>query len=238
VIVSDAHLGLTPPAVRDALHGFLKTIPDMADRLIINGDLFEFWFEYKSVIQREHFSTLAALAQLRDSGVRITLTGGNHDRWGVGFWNQELGLEFHEGSLQTDLAGWNSWIVHGDGLAELHRASKLGHAVCSHPLTARMFRLMHPDIGFEIVRRVRRFICAPRGDPQLLARAAAAQSEFARSFLSDRKDVDLLVMGHTHKPALEAVGTNRWYLNPGAWMDGYCYAMVTSDGPALKRFDG
>ncbi len=237
VIVSDAHLGLTPPSVRHAFHRFLKTVPDLAGRLIINGDLFEFWFEYKSVIQREHFPTLAALAQLRESGVQITLTGGNHDRWGVGFWQQELGVEFHQGSLQADLAGWNAWVVHGDGIAELHPASRLGHAVCSHPFTASVFRLMHPDIGFGVVRSVRRFICAPRDDPDLLARAAAAQAQYARDFLARRADIDLLVMGHTHRPALEPAGENRWYLNPGAWMDGCCYALVTTDGPSLRRFD-
>lgn len=237
VIVSDAHLGSTPPSVLHAFHRFLKVVPDLAERIIINGDLFEFWFEYKSVIPREHFPTLAALAQLRDSGVEIALTGGNHDRWGIGFWEQELGVEFHGGPLQTKLAGWNSWIVHGDGIAEIHRASRLGHAVCSHPLTARVFRLMHPDIGFGMVRRMKRFICAPRGDRDLIARAAEAQARYARGFLRERTDIDLLVLGHTHRPALESAGENRWYLNPGAWMDG-CYALVTSDGPTLRTFDG
>jgi UDP-2,3-diacylglucosamine hydrolase len=208
----------------------------LGDHLIINGDLFEFWFEYRSVVQREHFATLTALARLRDSGVRITLTGGNHDRWGLGFWESELKLEFHRGSVQKELAGLKSWVVHGDGLTELRRSGRITHAVCSHPLTAQVFRLLHPDIGFGVVRRIRRFICAPRDDDTVTARAAAAQAEYARRFLRENLEIDLLVMGHTHVPALELVGENQWYLNPGAWMGDYRYAVISSERPELRSF--
>ncbi len=236
IVVSDAHLGCAPEPARKAFHRFLSAVPDLGGHLIINGDLFEFWFEYKSVIQREHFATLSALARLREAGVRITLTGGNHDRWGLGFWERELGVEFHQGSVQMQLAGWKSWVVHGDGLAELRRGSKITHAVCSHPMTAQFFRLLHPDIGFGLVRRMRRFLCAARDNQELVARAAAAQADYARSFLRENLDVDLLVMGHTHVPALEPVADSRWYLNPGAWLDRLCYAVITPDGPELRTY--
>jgi UDP-2,3-diacylglucosamine hydrolase len=209
----------------------------MGDHLVINGDLFDFWFEYKSVIQREHFATLTALAKLRESGVRLTLTGGNHDRWGVGFWEKELGAEFSRGPLRTELAGWKSWVVHGDGVAELKWSGKLTHAICSFPGTARVFRMLHPELGFGVVRRIRRFICAPRDDEELYDRAAAAQAEYARGFLAEHADIDLLVLGHTHRPALESTDKDQWYLNPGAWMDGYSYAVISSEGPELRRFE-
>lgn len=220
---------------RDAFHSFLEAVPDLGDHLVINGDLFEFWFEYRSVIQREHFATLAALARLQMTGVRISLTGGNHDRWDAGFWETELGVEFHRGPLQTEIAGWRSWVVHGDGLAELRRRARITHAVCSHPVTARVFRLMHPDLGFGVVRRIRHLLCDSR-DPALMDRAAAAQSEYANRLLVDHADIELLVMGHTHVPALETVAQDRWYLNPGAWMDGCRYALITGQGPELRQF--
>jgi len=89
-VLADAHLGGVPDAVASALHAFLDTVPRAGDHLVINGDLFEFWFEYDSVIPRRAFPTLARLAAARDRGVRLTVTGGNHDRWGRGFWQREL----------------------------------------------------------------------------------------------------------------------------------------------------
>ena len=92
-VLSDAHLGGVPDAVASALHRFLDTVPNAGDHVLINGDLFEFWFEYDSVIPRRAFPTLARLAAARHRGVRLTLTGGNHDRWGRGFWQRELGAD-------------------------------------------------------------------------------------------------------------------------------------------------
>lgn len=237
-VVSDAHLGGCPTEIRDSFHRFLRILPDRCGHLVVNGDLFEFWFEYKTVIQREHFATLAALSRLRESGVRVTITGGNHDRWGLDFWERELDVDFSAGPLDVELNGWKSRVVHGDGLAELRSSSRVTHAVCAHPLTSRTFRLLHPDFGFGMVRRIRRFLCAPRDDHQLIARAAAAQADYARRFFSERSDVDLLVMGHTHVPVVQTFGPRQWYLNPGAWMDGLRYAMISKDGPELRTFDG
>ena len=55
VVVSDAHLGVTPPAVEAALLAFLDAVPTLGDCLLINGDLFDFWFAYSRVIPRRGF---------------------------------------------------------------------------------------------------------------------------------------------------------------------------------------
>jgi UDP-2,3-diacylglucosamine pyrophosphatase LpxH len=45
-------------------------------------------------------------------------------------------------------------------------------------------------------------------------------------------------MGHTHRPALAELAPGRWYLNPGAWMDGLCYATAGAGTVELRRFRG
>src|SRR5205823_892185 len=52
LVVADAHLGQVPPAVAAAFHRFLDAVPDLGDALLINGDLLDFWFEYRAVIPR------------------------------------------------------------------------------------------------------------------------------------------------------------------------------------------
>ncbi len=84
MIVSDVHLGHAPPEVADAFRRFLERVPDLGEHLIVNGDLFEFWFEYREVIPKRAFPTLEALGRVRRAGVQLTVTGGNHDRWGGG----------------------------------------------------------------------------------------------------------------------------------------------------------
>lgn len=235
-VLSDAHLGGVPDAVALALHRFLDQVPQPGDHLLINGDLFEFWFEYDSVIPRRAFPTLARLAAARERGVRLTLTGGNHDRWGRGFWQREMGAAFHAESVELNLAGWNALVAHGDGLAEQHRAASLLHAVTRHPLTASLFRWIHPDLGHRLVERFARALGERTRDRDVLDRAAAAQDAWARGLLAQRADLDLVVLGHTHRPVLASVGERRWYLNAGAWMDGFRYAVITGRGPELRTY--
>src|SRR2546428_4293351 len=135
VVVADAHLGQVPPAVAVAFHRFLDAVPDLGDALLINGDLFDFWFEYGSVIPRRHFGTVAKLHALRTRGVPITFVGGNHDRWGGDFLIHDLGIAFHPGEAELDVAGRRALAADGDGLTEPHPSAPVTHPGTRHPGT-------------------------------------------------------------------------------------------------------
>ncbi len=235
-VVSDAHLGHAPESVGVAFRAFLASLPEVATHLVINGDLFDFWFEYRRVIPRDAFPTLSALAEMRARGVTLTVTGGNHDRWGGDFWRRELGAAFHTGSVELELAGFRIFLAHGDGLAESRLASRLMHRVTRHPLTAATFRLLHPDVGFWLADKLSGILADQTRTPAALAQAASAQEAFAKGLLARRPDLDLVILGHTHLALVRSVAPRRWYVNPGAWMDGGCYAMLTPEGPRLERF--
>ena len=45
------------------------------------GDLFDFWFEYKTVVPKGFVRVLGKLAEIKDSGIPIYFFVGNHDLW-------------------------------------------------------------------------------------------------------------------------------------------------------------
>jgi UDP-2,3-diacylglucosamine hydrolase len=236
VVVADAHLGQVPPATEAAFHALLDAVPDLGDSLLINGDLFDFWFEYASVIPRKHFPTATKLRALRQRGIPITFVGGNHDRWGGDFLKQDLGIAFYGGEAELDLAGRRAFVAHGDGLTEQHWSSALMHRMTRHPATIATFRALHPTVGFWIADKLSGRLADHTKDKAVLDRAATAQREYARKLLERRADLGLVILAHTHRPALETVPGGRAYLNPGAWLDGGRYAVVTRDGVELKQF--
>ncbi len=209
----------------------------MGDHLVLNGDLFDFWFEYRSVIPRSAFPTLVALATVRRRGVRLTVTGGNHDRWGGPFWQEELGASFHRGAVELNLAGHPALVMHGDDLAEPQIRARLLRAVVRHPLTEAVFRWVHPDVGWALVQRMSRRLARKTVDTAVMQLAAVTQAEYAHDLLEQRPELELVVLGHTHKPVLEEIGLGRWYVNPGAWMDGFRYATINEMGPELCQFE-
>jgi UDP-2,3-diacylglucosamine hydrolase len=236
IVVADAHLGQVPPAVEAAFHSFLKAVPDLGDALLIDGDLFDFWFEYRAVIPRRHFGTVAKLHALRAQGIPITFVGGNHDRWGGDFLVNDLGIAFHGGAAETDVAGRRAFVAHGDGYTEQHWSARLMHRVTRHPATVRVFRTLHPDLGFWIAHQLSKKLADNTRDKAVLDRAERAQAQFAHDLLARRSDLGLVILAHTHRPALAQLPNGRAYLNPGAFLDGGRYAVVTRDDIQLKTF--
>ena len=81
--VTDFHLGI--PTLEDSherelkLLRFLDSIKADCEELFLMGDLFDFWFEYKSVIPRGFVRIQGKLAEFTDSGIPVHLFIGNHD---------------------------------------------------------------------------------------------------------------------------------------------------------------
>jgi len=236
LVVADAHLGQVPPAVESAFHRFLEAFPDLGEALLINGDLFDFWFEYGAVIPRRHFGTVAKLQALRAKGVAITMVGGNHDRWGGDFLIKDLGIGFHGGEAEILVAGRRAFVAHGDGLTEQHWSARLMHRVTRHAATIGLFRALHPDVGFWIAHQLSRKLADKTRDRAVVDRAERAQARYAEELLARRPDLKLVILAHTHRPALSQLPNGRAYLNPGAFLDGYRYAVVTKNDVELQTF--
>ena len=136
-----------------------------------------------------------------------------------------------------EIAGRRAFVAHGDGLTEQHWGAKLMHRLTRHPATIGLFRSLHPDLGFPLADTLSRRLGNHTRDPAVLDRAARAQTQYARDLLTRRPDLDLVVLAHTHRPALEQLADGRAYVNPGAWLDGYRYAVVTNDTVELRQFE-
>lgn len=235
VIVSDAHLGAAPPETERALEDFLEAVPGLGDALLVNGDLFDFWFAYRHAIPRRGAKVLSLLGVLARR-LPVVMTGGNHDRWGDSFWQQELGIRFSPGEIRFDAGGGPVLALHGDGVAEADWRARLMHRITRHPFTIAAYRLIHPDLATWMVDRMSGVLANHTRDPAVLDRAAERQRQWAQARLREVPEVGLLVMGHTHRPALVEVSPGRRYLNPGAWMDGLRYAVADAGGVELRQF--
>ncbi|MDQ3137727.1 MAG: UDP-2,3-diacylglucosamine diphosphatase [Gemmatimonadota bacterium] len=235
VVVSDAHLGVAPPAAEQALLSFLEAAPALGDCLLVNGDLFDFWFSYQRVIPRRGFHVAAALARLRRR-MPIVMTGGNHDRWGGDFWDREIGIRFEPLRATFEIGRRRVVAIHGDGLTEPRLRATLLHRAINHPITAAVYRAIHPELGLRIVDALSPHLGDHTPTPAKLADAAAKQRAWAENLLAREDAVGLVIMGHTHQPALAEPVPGRQYVNPGAWFDGFRYVVATESGAELRCF--
>lgn len=235
IIVADAHLGVTPPAVEEALLAFLDAVPEQGDCLLVNGDLFDFWFSYGRVIPRRGLHVVGALARLARR-MPVLMVGGNHDRWGGDFWQRDLGVRFEPRRLTFRIGDRQIAAIHGDGLTEVKRSARLLHRIVQHPVTSAVYRAIHPEIGLRLVDKLSPHLGDHTHDEAKLALAADRQRAWAEALMAREPELGMVIMGHTHRPALVRTAAGGEYLNPGAWFDGYRYAVVTGSGAELRRF--
>jgi len=234
LIVADAHIGGAPAESEAALLAFLDAAPALGTALLIVGDLFEFWFAYSRVIPRRGFPVAASLAKLARI-MPVSMVGGNHDRWGKAFWREDAGVDYERRELRLQVGRRRLLALHGDGITERPGRSTWTHRLVGHPFTSAAFGLLHPDLGFGLVDRLSFLLSRP----QTLAereRYAAGQRSWAETRLAADSALDVLVMGHSHMPALTEPAPGRFYLNPGAWLDEGSYAIVTEATIELRRF--
>jgi UDP-2,3-diacylglucosamine hydrolase len=237
VVVGDAHLGAAPPVVEATLLRWLDEVPKLGDGLLLNGDLFAFWFGYRRAIPRAGVRVLARLAALARS-MPVLMTGGNHDRWGDSFWEPELGIRFGRSELAFELDQRPALAVHGDGVAEPTWKTALKLRVIGHPMVSAGFRALPADLAFRWADRLNGRLERTDRSERRADRAALLQRTWAAERLRDRAELSLLVMGHTHRPAVAEPVPGQRYLNPGAWFDGYRYATATATEVTLRQYPG
>ena len=233
-MISDVHLGAAPEAVERALLSYLRSARGRVGSLVVNGDLFDFWFEWKRVIPREGFRVLAALADLRDEGVKLVWVAGNHDCWGGDFLRQELGVEYVLGPWSGIAAGWRARFEHGDGLRPAEdRKYRALRRVIRHPASIWLYGRLHPDFASRVANGSAQ---ASRQLHRARDGGAGLRGVAGERLAADR-DLDLLVYGHSHVPALERTPGGGIYANAGSWLFDPTYLEITPERVALLRWD-
>ncbi|NBS19873.1 MAG: UDP-2,3-diacylglucosamine diphosphatase, partial [Flavobacteriia bacterium] len=117
---SDNHLGAPNPQASRAREkqfvAWLEKIQNDAAAIYLLGDLFDFWFEYKTVVPKGFVRVLGKLAEISDTGIPITFFVGNHDLWMRDYFQTELGITVHHQPLVLIVGKTRFFIGHGDGL--------------------------------------------------------------------------------------------------------------------------
>jgi UDP-2,3-diacylglucosamine hydrolase len=232
-VISDVHLGHAPEAVEQSLLRFLRALPGHTGSLLINGDLFEFWFEWKHVVPRSGVRVLAALMDLRDAGIPMTMIAGNHDCWG-GDVLREAGIDFRFGPLVGDVGGWRAHVEHGDGLREREdKGYRLLRRVLRNRAAIRAFGSLHPDFASRLAMgsssTSRTYQAQDRGN---------GLRSVATATLAADPSLELVIFGHSHVATLERVASGGVYANAGSWLDAPTYLAITPERIALRTWTG
>lgn len=236
---SDFHLGadarLTSLERERQVVRWLGAVAPEAEAIYLVGDMFEFWFEYKTVIPKGFSRFLGKLAELRDGGLPIYAFTGNHDLWMFGYFEQELGIPVFRQPIQRDIGGKSFFIGHGDGLGPGDLGYKRMKKVFQHPLSQWLFGWLHPDVGAWLAHfsSQKSRAATPPEERAWLGAEREWLLQYCERKVSLGIEPDYFVFGHRHLPIDWRLSNGRSrYLNLGEWLHHCSYAVF--DGRDLE----
>lgn len=240
-LASDFHLGSpdykSSRARETRIVGWLNQIMPKCSGLILAGDLFDFWFEYKRVVPKGFARLIGKLAEMSDSGIPIVLFTGNHDLWLKDYFIQELSASVFHNPESFRVGRLNLHIGHGDGLGPGDRVFKFNKSIFTNPLAQWGFRWLHPDIGMTLAQKwseSSRIKGLEKPDPFLGEQEWILQ--YCRALESNQHH-DYYLFGHRHLILEMKVGENSTYLNAGAWIDQEPhYIQIDGDSARIKEY--
>lgn len=238
---SDFHLGATSYASsrerEDRLVRWLEMIKMDASEVFLMGDVFDFWFEYKTVVPKGYIRFLGKLAELADEGIKIYLFKGNHDMWMFDYFTKEFGAVVISDELVIERNGKKFYLHHGDGLGPGDKLYKALKKIFRSGLCQWLFARVHPNLGVGIANywSGRSRIAGNKKD-HLKPEKQEWLAIYCRDLLRTQF-YDYLVFGHRHKPLDIQLDEKSRYVNLGEWVNNFTYAEFDEAGLALKYFE-
>ena len=224
IFVSDLHFGLLSKEDEKTREKkfveFLKFAKNECDEFFILGDLFDYWFEYRRVIQKGYFRTLTAISDLVENGIKVHYLIGNHDFMHRDFFEKEIGVNLYENELITEIEGKKFYIAHGDGLVENDLGYKILKKILRNKTIQKIYSLIHPDFGIWLASsssRTSRNYTAHKSYGEIDGLLKTANKIIDNGY-------DYVIFGHSHERKIVKHNIGE-YINLGTWLDKPCYGL-------------
>jgi len=238
---SDQHFGAPTPELsfprEQKFVAWLDEIKHDAEILFLLGDLFDFWFEYKTVVPKGFIRVLGKLAELRDSGIAIYFFVGNHDLWMYDYFEKELNIPVFHAPKEFLFNDRIFLIGHGDGLGPGDKGYKRMKKVFTNPFSKWLFRWLHPDIGVKLAQylSVKNKLISGAEDVKYLGEENEWLIQYAKRKIV-KKHYDYFVFGHRHLPLEVIINEQSKYINLGDWIGYFTYGVFDGTTFELKKY--
>jgi len=238
--ISDCHFGV--PTHEKSLERerlfilWLDEVKKDAQEIYIMGDLFEFWYEYKTVIQKGYVRLLGKLAEITDSGIPIYFFRGNHDVWAFDYLAKEINIKIFPDTLIKEFNSKIFFLGHGDGLGKGDNGYKFIKKVFRNSINQWLFRWLHPDVGTAMGlfwSNKSRIANENTGLEKVNQAGLDRLTGYCQQILQKNPEIDYFIFGHIHQPKVIDLNGKASYFSIGDWINHYSYLVF--DGEKLEH---
>ena len=228
--ISDTHLG-TRGCNATALLDFLRE--NDFELLYVVGDLIDIWSLRRGIYwPQQHNDVIQKILRKARKGTRVIYIPGNHDELVTSFLGAYGNIDIKENAVHVTACGERILIIHGHELDAVVQnvkwlafAGDVGYQflLSLNPLinfVRRRFGLGYWSLSAYAKRRVKDAV-------SFIGKFEAAVAHYA-----ERYQVDAVLCGHIHSPAIREFGKVTYY-NCGDWVES-CSALVEGDDGSIS----
>lgn len=239
---SDFHLGveatLSSLDREKKIVEWLSSVQNQMEALYLVGDIFDYWFEYKSTIPKGFTRFLGKIAELRDADIPIYFFTGNHDMWMFDYFQEEFGIPVYYKPIQRQLHGKNFFIGHGDGLGPNDTGYKIIKKILSNRFCQWAYARLHPNLGIWLMKKFSHKSRDAGGDNTIFhGRSKEMLVQYAERKLESHP-VDYFVFGHRHLPLNVKLSNGKsFYFGLGDWTHYQSYGVLDKGIFSLEYYE-
>ena len=238
---SDQHFGAPTPKAsfprEQKFVAWLDEIKKDAECIFLLGDLFDFWFEYKTVVPKGFIRVLGKLAEIRDSGIPIYFFVGNHDLWMTDYFEKELNIPVYHDNQEFTFNDKTFLIGHGDGLGPGDKGYKFLKKIMTNKILQWLYRRIHPDTGIAIANWFSQL--GPKHGDGREEEFQGAEKEWLVQFCKstiEKNHFDYFIFGHRHLALEYPISDRSLYINLGDWIRFDSYAVFDGTSTRLQYY--
>ena len=227
-IVSDNHFSMNNDSKenkrRDKIFQVFDKIKSKGKgSLIIGGDFFDYWFEYKNQIPSGYDSILNALEDLYNSNIKIHYVAGNHDFWDFGYLNAQTGLKFYKGDLELNSNNKKILITHGDGILKSDVGYRIMKKIIRSKLFIFLYNLFPPSITCAVSKKISKSSSDYNHHDQYKKIILKDTYDYANQ--KWRLGYDIICIGHYHQTGIIRENNNE-IIYLGDWLEKFTVTCI------------
>ena len=214
-------------------------IIDDTAHLYLLGDLFDYWFEYKTVVPKGYLRFLSKLAQFTSRDIPVHIFTGNHDMWMFDYLETEIGAHIYREAISIKLINHHFVLGHGDGLGPGDHGYKFIKRVFRSPINKWLFARIHPNLGIAIMKYYsQKSRDSQKANPPFLGPDKEWLIQYSEAEIKSNPKIDYLIFGHRHLPLDYTLSNGKSrYINCGDWIEHNTYVKYDGHEVRLKTYD-
>ena len=233
LFISDLHLESERPEIGEQFLAFMAGPAREADALYILGDLFEVWVGDDD--PSPYYAEMkVALRELADSGVPVFFMHGNRDFMIAERFAEETGVTLLDDPCPVELYGEKILLSHGDALCTDDIEYQQARTMTRNPDWKAMMMAKPLDERIAYARAMREKSLA-RGET-MHENIGDVSQEAVEATIREH-GVDILLHGHTHRPAVHPFHVDERPVHRivlGDWYEQGSMVEWDEDGPRLE----